>query len=603
MGTGKRKAGVYIAVWAAVLIWGCGCAFPPAGEKSRPEALEKKSAPPSKKAVSVSEPAANRYYYYLEAQLQKKRGNLGAAVEYLKSAIDADPDATLLKKDLAVLHLRQENYEKALRIIDQLLAVRPDSADLLLMKASVIQTIDPEADVEDLYKKVLSIDPKRKEVYQVLGKHYLDAGNKRAAADVFDRMLKHFPKAYVGHFYLGRIYSDLGRYKKARAAFKRTIELAPELNQPRWELIKLYQSHDPDKNGAEKSRAGAEDVRSKVVALYKEILEYNPENAAAAMELSLVYHASGRSSEADRILAELGRKSLEDASVIRTLMQRLVLEKRYGDALTVLDGMSAGAPASSGLQYAMGVVHYNKDQYQQAIKAFKAVSPESTFYLNAVIHRGIIAYQQENLEQAIEILKSGLDSADEAGKREIIPYLSSFYKQKGDLKTAEALLRQGLEIAPESTGLRFELGVLYDEQDKRDKALEQMQKVLDIEPDHADALNYIGYTWADQGVHLEKAEKMIRRALEQKPENGYIIDSLGWLYYRRGMYEKAADYIQKAARLIPDDPIVLEHLGDVYVKLGNPGKALEAYQRALEQKADNAEAIARKIKDLRKNGS
>ena len=590
MGTKKRKAGVYVAVGAAVLLWTAGCASPPAGQKARPKALETKPAPLPEKSVSVSEPAANRYYYYLEAQLQKKRGNLGAAVEYLKSAIEADPDATVLKKDLAVLHLRQKNYEKALGIIDQLLAARPDSVDLLLMKASVMQTIDPEADVQALYKKALSIDPKRREVYKVLGKQYLDAGKKEAAADVFARMVRHFPKAYVGHFYLGRIHADLGRYEKARAAFDRTIELAPELNQPRWELIQLYQANDPEKNG-------------RLISLYEDILEYNPENVAAAMELSLAYDASGRSKEADRILADLGRRSLEDASVIRTLMQRLVLENRYGDALTVLDGMRTGAPASSGLQYAMGVVHYNKDQYPQALKAFKAVSPESEFYLHAVIHRGIIAYQQENLEQAIEIMKSGLDSVDETGKREIIPYLSSFYKQKGDLKTAEALLRQGLEIAPESTELRFELGVLYDERDKRDKALEQMQKVLDIDPDHADALNYIGYTWADQGVHLEKAEKMIRRALEQKPENGYIIDSLGWVYYRKGMYEKAADYIKKAARLTPDDPIVLEHLGDVYVKLGNPGKALESYQRALEMEADNAEAIARKIKDLKNNGS
>ena len=599
MGTKKRKAGVYVAVGAAVLLWTAGCASPPAGPETRPEVLESKTLPSSEKRVSVSEPAANRYYYYLEAQMQKKRGNLGAAIEYLKSAIQADPDAAVLKKDLAVLHLRQKNYEAALRLVEQLLSARPDSADLLLMKASIMQTIEPGADVEALYEKVLSIDPKRKEVYKVLGKHYLDAGEKKAAAEVFARMVEHFPKSYVGHFYLGRIHADLGRYQKARAAFERTIELAPELNQPRWELIQLYQSHDAGKKGAE----GKQTPQPEVISLYEEILEYNPENAAAAMELGLAYYAGGRSQAADRILADLGRRSLEDASVIRSLMQRLVMQKRYDDALTVLDGMRAGAPASSGLQYAAGVVHYNKDQYEQAIKAFESVSPESTFYLNAVIHRGIIAYQQDNVEQAIEIMKSGLDSVEEADKSEIIPYLSSFYKQKGDLKTAEALLRQGLEIAPENTGLRFELGVLYDEQDRRDKAIEQMQKVLDIDPDHADALNYIGYTYADQGIHLEKAEKMIRRALEQKPDNGYIIDSLGWVYYRKGMYEKAAAHIKKAARLIPDDPIVLEHLGDVYVKLGNPGKALKSYQRALELEADNAEAIARKIKDLRKNGS
>jgi len=164
------------------------------------------------------------------------------------------------------------------------------------------------------------------------------------------------------------------------------------------------------------------------------------------------------------------------------------------------------------------------------------------------------------------------------------------------------LLETGIEIDPDNTELLFELGVLYDKNGQTDDAIEQMQKVIELDSKHADALNYLGYTYADNGIRLEEAEALIRKALEQKPENGYIIDSLGWVYYQKGMYEKAVEYIEKAARLIPDDPIVLEHLGDVYEKLGESQKALDFYQQALEKKSENAAALESKIEALRQNG-
>ncbi len=584
----NMKAGIVIAVLAGALTWTAGCASDSANVKVRPEVLPTPSDVPLKPPGNESRPKANRYYFYIEAQLQKNRGNLKAAVNYLKAAINADPEAFSLKKELAILYLRQQNYEKSLEIVNQMLAEQPKAVEILLIKASVLQTIDSDADVTPLYEKALSIEPGRKEVYKVLGKLYLEKGAPEQAAEVFAQMVKRFPEAYVAHFYLGRIYSELGRYEKAETAFERTIDLAPELNQPRWELINLYKTRGTEKD---------------VVALYEQILQHNPKNVAAAIELSLAYAEKGREAKAKEMLAELGQRSIEDTSVIRSLLQRLVLENRFADALTVLDGMRRGAPANSGLHYATGVVYFNQDLYPKAVAAFVEVSPESLFYVNAVIHRGLIAYKQGDLDQAIEILNGAMDAVDEAGQHELIPYLSSFYQEEGDLQKAERMLQRGLEIAPESSDLHFELGVLYDEQGKKAAAMEQMHRVLEIESDHADALNYIGYSYADQGIHLDKAEAMLRKALEQKPENGYIIDSMGWLYYRKGLFEKALTLIEKAARLIPDDPVVLEHLGDVYVRLKKPGKALDAYLRAIDMKGENTEALERKIKDLQKDGS
>ena len=574
-----------LLVPAILIFTGCAANAPAPETQPTPEKT-RKSAPPEKPSPEKTAPG-NSYYYYLEAQLQKNKGNVDKAIAYLEAAIDAAPDALYLKKELVVLHLHKQKYEKALEMVENILAAEPESPDFLIMKASILQTLDPDAEIIPIYKRVLSIDPERQQIYKILGKLYMDQGKFEPARDVFERMVEHFPDDYVGHFYLGKIHAGQGNFEQAEAAFKKTVSLAPSLNQPRWELVKLYKSRN---------------MGDKAISIYEEILDQDPKNVAAAIELALAYYTRFRTEAADEILSELGQRSIDDASVIRTVIQRLVLKERYDEALTVLQGMLSSAPNNPGLHYAAGIVHYNLDDAAKAMQAFDAVPKKSQFYLNAAIHRGIIAYQQQDLDQAIGVLKNALETVDKEGKSEIIPYLSSFYKEKGEMDAAETLIQKGIEMDPENTELHFELGVLYDKKGQTDAAIEQMQKVIDLDPKHADALNYLGYTYADQGVHLEKAESLIRKALEQKPENGYIIDSLGWVYYQRGEYEKALEYIEKAGELIPDDPIVLEHLGDVYEKLGEPQKALDAYQKALDKNAENAAALESKIEALRQGG-
>src|SRR5207247_1682915 len=85
------------------------------------------------------------------------------------------------------------------------------------------------------------------------------------------------------------------------------------------------------------------------------------------------------------------------------------------------------------------------------------------------------------------------------------------------------------------------------------------------------ALNYLGYTYAEMGVRLDEAEKLIRRALEIEPDDGFYVDSLGWVYYQRGDYRRAVEHLERAVELAGDDPTVAEHLGDAYSRAGHPG--------------------------------
>jgi Flp pilus assembly protein TadD len=134
--------------------------------------------------------------------------------------------------------------------------------------------------------------------------------------------------------------------------------------------------------------------------------------------------------------------------------------------------------------------------------------------------------------------------------------------------------------------------------------VERLKKVIKINPEHADALNYLGYSYAEKGIHLDEAYSLVKKALALKPDNGYIMDSLGWVYFKSGKYEEALKVLLKAAETVKNDPVVLEHLGDVYDKLGQKEKARVSWGKSIEfqQKSEDEDLKARvekKIKDLR----
>jgi tetratricopeptide (TPR) repeat protein len=127
-----------------------------------------------------------------------------------------------------------------------------------------------------------------------------------------------------------------------------------------------------------------------------------------------------------------------------------------------------------------------------------------------------------------------------------------------------------------------------------------MSRIIEINPDHADALNYIGYTYAEQGIRLDEAMSLIEKALRIKPDSGYIIDSLGWVYFQKGMYDEALKYLEQAASHVPNDPTIMEHLGDVYFKKGMFKKSIEMYEKALALNHPQGEKLKEKMEELKK---
>jgi len=579
----KKIMGSIAVVITGCAFLSCGCGLMQRQLELPEEGFYMESQSPSPNPVEDDNSQSNSYFLFLESQVLKNQGRLDESIDLMKMAIDREPDSLYLKTELAVLYLYKKDNEKALKVVEEILARNPDSVDALIMAATIKKTQNKDADVKALYERVLVNDPNRKSAYQILGKMYFSEGNMDKAFQIYTKMIERFPDDYVGYYYIGEIYAAQAKYDKAEASFLKTLELAPSLVEGRLELVKIYRlTRQKDKE----------------IAMYEEIFKQYPENITVAIELGLLYGPTNPAAS-DEIFTSLGEKSIDDPNVIGTVIQYLVLQKRIDHAITVLEGMSRGAPESSEIAYAAGIVYHEKGDTEQALQNFGAVSPSSRFYQNAVVHIAVILYNNKEFDQGIEVLEAAMLDLVDTDKVAVIPYLTSFYKERGRLDDAATLIREGLEIAPGNTDLLLELGIIYDKQGKTDAAIEQMKAVIAIDAEQPDALNYLGYTYADKGIFLDEAEAMVRKALLKKPDNGYILDSLGWVYYKKGLLDQALAELLKAVKLIPDDPVILEHLGDVYKNMNKSKEALEYYQKALSVKGDNRDGLEKKMQSLK----
>jgi Flp pilus assembly protein TadD len=141
-------------------------------------------------------------------------------------------------------------------------------------------------------------------------------------------------------------------------------------------------------------------------------------------------------------------------------------------------------------------------------------------------------------------------------------------------------------------------GICLERAKQWEKAEADLKKALVLFPEQPQVLNYLGYSWIDQGVNLDEGMKMIRRAVEQKPDDGYIVDSLGWAYFRLGNYDDAVKQLERAVELKPEDPTVNDHLGDVYWRIGRTQEARFQWSHARDLKPEPEEIpkIEQKLK-------
>jgi tetratricopeptide (TPR) repeat protein len=177
--------------------------------------------------------------------------------------------------------------------------------------------------------------------------------------------------------------------------------------------------------------------------------------------------------------------------------------------------------------------------------------------------------------------------------------LGLIYFQQKSYPQAIAQLERALGLEPSNAAYLYQLGSAFERSRQIDKAETIFRRLLTVDPKHADAYNYLGYMFADEGIKLDESVALVKKALELQPDNGAFVDSLGWAYYKKGMVDEALVELKRAAELsTKEDPTIFEHLGDVYFRKRMVPEAIREWERSLAIDSAN-EAVQHKLRKAR----
>ena len=272
----------------------------------------------------------------------------------------------------------------------------------------------------------------------------------------------------------------------------------------------------------------------------------------------------------------------------------------YLQGLKELEKAKDKDPKSAHIRLKMASVLIRLNRLKEAetiLKEAKIIDPDNLDIPLALIL--VYSYGEKNEELEAEY-EEFLKKAHEKKPEDIgiSEYLAQFYFYKKRPQEAIKAYEKILETNPDYVEAFFWLGFLYDESGQHEKALQAWERGRDSDPFFAPILNCLGYAYAQAGINLDEALEMIKKALEKEPKNGAYLDSLGWVYFKKGELEKAKKYISEALELVKD-PDIYEHLGDIYVELGDEGAGVDYYKQGLSQFPDS-ENLKLKLKRYEK---
>lgn len=231
----------------------------------------------------------------------------------------------------------------------------------------------------------------------------------------------------------------------------------------------------------------------------------------------------------------------------------------------------------------LGELLENTKRPSEALGLYLSVSDKSSYDITAKLSAANLYLNKKSDQKALNILqKLNLDkptavTQEALGRAYVIRenYINALPVYDGLI---HKMTDQELNANPQVLYFR---GICYERIGKWDEAEADFKKVLSIDPNHADALNYLGYTWIEKGKYLSTSLEMIQKAVELSPNSGAIIDSLGWAYYKLGNLKKAKLNLEAAVELSPTSATIIDHLGDIYWVIGRKKEAMYQWERAL----------------------
>jgi len=513
------------------------------------------------------------YLYFLLGRNAELASKADEAREYYEKALVCDLHSAAIMRRLAALLATMGRKSESATWTERIISENPSDIPARSFLANLYLGMEQPDKAEAIYREIIAKDAKDYDDRLFLSLLLARQKKFAEARDILEAILKVSPDYGAAYPYLARVYTEQGELAKARASYEKglTVSWGPQLA---FEYASFLEKGGQIDDALKVYRRilqedeTSEGLRSKIVALLLKA-DRIPE-AIKELEAMRVY-----ASEPTRVELNLGRLLLE--------------QKRYDEALSHLRAALAINGGFNEARLLMALVYHEQGHDESGIKVLAEVLPGTALYEDAAQMQMKLIGEGQGVAAAEKFIRERL--ADPKSRQaSFYSALAGILRERKEYVAAEAIFEEALALYPDNSELYLEYAVLQEDLGGNAKALAAMKKLLAAKPDDPYALNYIGYTMADQGENLEQALDYVRRALAQKSDDGFVRDSLGWVLYKMGRFAEAAVELEKARAAEPDDPTINEHLGDVYLKLGRSKDALDAWAKALKAPSPKDEA-------------
>jgi tetratricopeptide (TPR) repeat protein len=548
--------------------------------------------------------------------------HLADAVSLAEDVLKQNPDNLDARRMLGRIYTRMipenqpgrvdEKYVKS--AIDQYLKItqkEPKDAESWVMLGRLYRVSNNSPDAEKAFNAALEADPTNEDALTGLASLYADLGDSRRAIEKLKVAAEKAPTERTLGI-LAEQYEQLNDYKDAAEVLKKLQEVAPDnpkigralardlmYSDQLDEALKLFQQFTADEPRDWESELSIAEIYQAKHDLPKareamdKAKKAGPDNLEVRYQDARLLDAEGKKSEAlaglKSMLEDTRRRSYSEAEArarSRILDEYGILARNGGkteDAVDSFRQLSAlgGDYAPRGAVQVIETYRQAKDLATARKEADAAVKKYPDDRMVKMEHAAILADQGKIDDAATEI--RGLPKGDH--ERESLLTLAQLYEKAKRFNEMGKALDDAEKLTAsddDKETIFFMRGAMYERQKKFDASETEFRKVLKINPDNAEALNYLGYMLADRSVRLDEAYQLIKKAIDQDPTNGPFLDSLGWVYYRQGKLEEAEQMLTRALEKIGTDPTVHDHLGDVLAKLGKTREAAAQWQASLK---------------------
>jgi tetratricopeptide (TPR) repeat protein len=515
---------------------------------------------------------------YLAARHASVERDAASAAAFYRSALRTDPKNNELLDRAFISSVADGDVDEAVKLADRILAVDKSNRvarlvvgvqDLKLKKYAAAQLNINQSirgPITDLVATLLS-------AWASYG-----AGDAKSAVATIDKLTG--PEWYpiFKDLHAGMILELASKEKDAGTRFERAYKLDDSMLR----VAEAY-AHWLSRNKDDKAAEVIYEDFNKKLARHPLVEEGMRDTKAGKKLPPLVDSAQAGAAEAlYGIGATLTRRGGEDLALVY-LQLALYLQPNHPLALLSLADL-----------------YESVKKPQMAIKVYERVPASSPLKRNAQIQLATDLDTADRSDEAIKILKSVI--AEDPKDLEAIMALGNIERGRKKFADCAQTYSQGIDVLPDAADKAnsvyyYYRGICEERSHQWPKAEADMKKALELQPDQPNVLNYLGYSWIDQGVNLDDGMKMIKRAVEQRPDDGYIVDSLGWAFFRIGNYDEAMKNLERAVELRPEDPTINDHLGDAYWRVGRKleAKFQWAHARDLKPEPDDLPKIEEKI--------